>query len=104
MERGVAHNVDVVGRADINERVLPDAATPFIDDFYIKIIGSGNIRGTNRNTGVTANTVPVRESKTRVLSRRIIRIIARDVECQAGSAFDAGAGQNDGVQPHPAVE
>ena len=97
LESGVAYNVDVVGRVDINERVLPDVATGLIGDLYIEVIGSGNIRGTNRNIGVAANAVPVRDSQTRRLSRRIIRVIARDVECEIDSAGDAGARQNDGV-------
>ena len=67
LERGVAYNVDVVGRADINERVLPDVATALVGDLYIEVIGSGNIRGTNRNIGVAANVVPVRDSQTRKL-------------------------------------
>src|SRR5215203_6034033 len=71
LERGVADDVEVVGRANINERALPDAATALSDDLYVKIIGSGNIRGTNHDIGVAGNAVPVGDSQTRRLSRRV---------------------------------
>ena len=42
--------------------VPDDVAASLIGDFYIKVIGSGNTGGTNRNTGVATNETSGRAS------------------------------------------
>ena len=78
---------DVAAVVDLPVRILNN---------QIKIVHSGEISADVHGNISTRSDMRARFVilQARKLSRRTVRVIARDVECEIGSAGDGGAGQN----------